>query len=130
MMKKTKEPLFKKPQGTSRLGPLTNGHWGETITDRRIVSCEICGSTRRPKEPVSLNWFLDRQMVEECCGQVLDDIFKSHGLAFTLRVLENFKRSPDDPKFTLLVNTLQRTLHEIWVKNPNLFYKIFSPLKL
>jgi len=105
-----KNAMVKKPMGPSKLGSFggsqwNNHHWG---TDGPIL-CEICGTTHpeRKEETYTVSIFLGHQVVEECCGEILDKIYQESGEEFAIAFLEEFAQNPTSPRFSMLLVTLE-----------------------
>jgi hypothetical protein len=93
-----KEPLFKKPFGGSKY-PYNNRHMGSCY-----AYCEICGTTSKADsdtETFALDNFLGLQIVEECCGGLLDLIYEEFGEEFAIRFLKEFLKDPLNPRFAI-----------------------------
>lgn len=107
------KPIVKKPLGGSRLGRGFGGNWDNLHQgDDGPVVCGICG-TEHPKdndETHIISRFLGREVVECCCGAIIDAVYKESGEEFALVFLEEFAENPTDHRFDGLLDTLGRTL--------------------
>lgn len=68
------------------------------------ITC-ICG-TKHPELPenadsLMVSQFLGAEVVEECCGAVLDIVYQESGEIFATRFLEEFAENPSDPRFAV-----------------------------
>ncbi len=96
------KPILSKPAGESTLGSYGGGYWNNEHhgTDGPIT-CEICG-TDHPEDKdggYMVSTFLGLQVVEECCGRVLDVVYGESGQEFCQRYLEEFADNPADPRY-------------------------------
>ncbi|OIO47426.1 MAG: hypothetical protein AUJ32_02900 [Parcubacteria group bacterium CG1_02_40_82] len=48
------------------------------------------------------------QVVEECCGAILDRVYRESGEEFAIAFLEEFAKSPTSPRFSILLMTLNQ----------------------
>ena len=96
------KPIFKKPFGGS------DALWhNQNMGTTRSVLCEICG-TSHPELPDGadsyyLSQFLGRQMIDECCGGVLDVIFEESGRTFALAYIKQCAEDPTSSQFSELL---------------------------
>ena len=100
-----------KSWGESKLGDYGGQYWNNlgrsTIS---AVTCGICG-TKYPELPENdggrmISVFLGREVVEDCCGAVLDKIYKESGKEFACRYLQEFADNPADFRFFELIAEL------------------------
>jgi len=104
-------PLAKKPLGESTI------YWcNERVRTTRAVTCEICG-TEFPElgledDGYTISTFLGRQVVEECCGRIIDIIFRESGEEIAKAYLKEFAENPTDPRFSFFRDVLAGTLKE------------------
>jgi hypothetical protein len=109
-----KKPLMKKPVGPSKLGHGFGTDWNnQGIGTLAVVVCEICG-TKHPKLDDSetsrtISRFMDYQVVEECCGGIIDHVYLELGREFAIAFLEEFADNPGDSRFYMLRCTLVDT---------------------
>lgn len=94
-------PLFKKPFGGSE--KWCNQHMSTT----RGVLCEVCGKSHLDlpdgAQGYSLNQFLGRQMIGECCGGVLDVIFDESGREIAFAYIKECAKEPTSSEFKELL---------------------------
>ena len=110
-MKKAEEkkPMSKKPMGASQRGWNT-----EQIGTDGPVLCEICGTVHPENREQSyyLSEFLGYQVVDDCCGIIIDRAYQGLGKDFAIALIEEFVDNPGDIRFyTLrcaLVDTMQK----------------------
>jgi hypothetical protein len=93
MPDKKKRYLFDKPQGPSERPWHTTG--GGTI---REVICKGCGTVHPERksddETYSLSWFLGHQIIDECCGAFLDQLYDCLGSDFFQARATDFEQDP------------------------------------
>ncbi|MFH0852194.1 MAG: hypothetical protein V1845_01120 [bacterium] len=108
--KKRKHP---KPYGPSKLGVCFRTQWNNESwgTDGPIL-CEVCGRThpRRTDETYVVSRFLGRQVVEECCGAVLDRVYQESGEEFATAFIREFADNPTNPRFYIFLSELKSAL--------------------
>jgi len=101
--------LAKKPLGENEIY-WNNNHMGTT----RTVACEICGTEHPELDPNDdsriISTFLGRQVVEECCGGIIDIVFKESGEEITRAYLKEFAENPTSPEFYIFREVLVETL--------------------
>lgn len=95
-----KKPLLEKPFGGSEY-PWNNRHMGT-----ETAFCEVCGTNCKSDGPdaesLTIDVFLGRQMVEGCCGKLLDVLYEESGEEFAIRFIKEFSKDPSNPKFLML----------------------------
>ncbi|MFA5432507.1 MAG: hypothetical protein WC319_06495 [Candidatus Paceibacterota bacterium] len=97
------EKLLKEPFGASKY-PWNNLHMGTCI-----VYCEVCGTlckTDSDAESLTVDQFLGRQIVEECCGGLLDLLFEESGEEFAIRFFKEFSKDPLNPRYAVFRITM------------------------
>ncbi|OGZ34268.1 MAG: hypothetical protein A2Y98_00160 [Candidatus Portnoybacteria bacterium RBG_19FT_COMBO_36_7] len=108
-------PLLEKPIGESKLGRSFGTNWNNWAwgSDGPVL-CEICGTKHPKREDDSyiISKFLGMQVVEECCGAILDRVYRESGEEFTVAFLEEFANNPTSPRFSILL----MTLNEVCIK--------------
>lgn len=85
------------PLGPSERGSGFGTDWNNTSTGTDgPVTCEICGTHHplRKDESYTLSMFLGKQVVEECCGAILDVVYAESGEEFTEKFLKEFSENP------------------------------------
>src|SRR3989344_2280850 len=92
------EPVFDKPYGPSQMRDIS---WGNNKSYHGL-DCQMCGTTNNGTEDVPLTWSFigDRQLVDSCCGKLLDDIYVTLGERFMEAYLGAFSRNPTNPRFS------------------------------
>ncbi len=85
-----------------------NESWG---TDGPIL-CEICGRThpRRTNETYIVSRFLGKQVVEECCGAILDRVYQESGEEYATAFIREFANDPANPRFYIFLSELKSAL--------------------
>ena len=112
-----KKPLMKKPVGPSELGHGFGTDWNnQGIGSLRAVTCEICG-TEHPEIEESetsrtISRFLGYQVVEECCGAIIDYVYRELGEVFAIAIIEEFANDPSASKFYILLETIKGAMKE------------------
>jgi hypothetical protein len=112
-----KRPLLKKPLGPSKLGHGFGTDWNnQSMGTTGAVVCEICG-TKHPEindsEPTrTISRFLDHQVVEECCGAIIDYVYRELGEAFVIAFFEEFAEDPGNIRFFTFRSALQDAVKE------------------
>jgi len=99
--------------GPSRLGIAFGTNWNnESWGSDGPILCEVCGKQHpeRKDKSYTVSRFLGRQVVEECCGAILDSVYKESGEEFTIAFLIEFANDPCDPRFLILVLMLEKCL--------------------
>ena len=103
--------LSNKPLGPSKLGNGFGTNWNNSSwgTDGPIL-CEICGTNhpKRTNETYIISKFLGYQVVEECCGAIIDRVYEESGEEFAIKFLEEFGENPTSPRFHILLATLNK----------------------
>jgi hypothetical protein len=104
-----KTPFVKKPMGPSKFGSGFGPYWNNwDLKTDGPVTCEICG-TEHPIQPGNgymVSKFLGYDVVEECCGEIIDKVYKESGEQFAIAFLEEFAKNPTSPRFSILLMTL------------------------
>lgn len=107
------KPLSDKPLGESKLGGYGEGYWNNCRrgTDGPVV-CDICGIEHPEDRDISyiVSRFLGREVVEDCCGRILDVVYEESGQEFAEKYLREFAENPTDSRFYTLLCTLKRIL--------------------
>ena len=110
-----KKRKISKPYGPSELGTCFGTQWNNESwgTDGPIL-CEICGRThpRRTNETYTVSRFLGRQVVEECCGAILDRVYRESGEEFATAFIKEFAADPTSPRFYVFLSELKQALSE------------------
>lgn len=112
-----KKPLLKKPLGPSKLGHGFGTDWNnQSIGTTGAVVCEICG-TEHPEIDDSeisrtISRFLDYQVVEECCGAILDRVYRESGEQFAIAFVEEFADNPADSKYHILLVVIKKAMEK------------------
>jgi hypothetical protein len=110
-----KKPLMKKPVGPSKLGHGFGTDWNnQSRGTTGAVVCEICG-TKHPEiddsEPTrTISRFMGYQVVEECCGAVIDHVYRELGEEFAIAFIEEFANNPADFKYHILLVTIKEAM--------------------
>ena len=122
-MTEMKGPLLQKPAGAS------DRRWGTSGTES-AVSCEVCG-TDWPEtadgEGYTLSHLFGLQLVEECCGKLLDNLYEGFGEPFSMAFLERFAEDPLAPGFNFLRFCLPSILQGAHQKAEVLIVELRSP---
>jgi len=107
-----KKPLVKEPLGSSKLGHGFGTDWNNRgIGTLAAVTCEICG-TQHPELDQNegsrtISAFLDYQVVEECCGAIIDRVYQESGEQFAIAFIEEFANNPTASEFYILLETIK-----------------------
>lgn len=108
-MTKARTPLLTGSAGESKR------YWNNQRrgTTAEIV-CEICG-TVHPKQKLFdnghiIDLILGLECVEDCCGAIIDRLYREWGEMFALEFLKDFAKNPVDPKFRILRMALLEAL--------------------
>jgi len=99
--------LFSKP-----FGP-TERDWGEIRHGTDEATCELCGKHWSAEEvgyTIIVSRFLGRQVVEACCGRVLDVVFMERGYDITLEFIKNYAENPSHGGYAMFVDVLSDCL--------------------
>ena len=113
-----KKPLAKKPFGPSKLGHGFGTDWNnQSMGTTGAVVCEICG-TKHPEiddsEPTrTISRFLDLQVVEECCGAIIDHAYRELGEQFAIAFVEELAENPTNYHFSLFLSCLKDTMKKV-----------------
>jgi len=106
-----KKPFLEKPFGGSEY-PWNNRHMGT-----ETAYCEICGTNCESDGPdaetLTIDVFLGHQMVERCCGGLLDVIYEESGEEFAIRFLKEFSKNPFDPRFATFLIVMDDALSAV-----------------
>jgi len=112
-MTAVKKSLLEKPAGPTELGKGFKGCWNNRHmgTDGPIL-CEICGTEHpeRKDESYIVSRFLNKQVVEECCGAIIDCVYREFAEEFAEAFLIEFAENPTNIRFHLFVQHLQNCL--------------------
>lgn len=110
------KPILKKPAGPSELDRGYGIEWDRLrIGTLRAVLCEICGK-KHPKldekgeKHYTFDLFLGRQVIEECCGAIIDQAYRELGEVFVLAFLAEFAENPSDDRFKFFLRQLKKAL--------------------
>lgn len=108
-------PMVFKPLGPSKFGKGFGTDWNNLHkgTDGP-VACEICG-TKHPKrqdETYTISLFLNKEVVEECCGAILDLVYRESGDVFTSAFLEEFAENPTKPCSFFILDEIKSVLQK------------------
>lgn len=97
-----KRSLFQKPVGGSELFSIGNTSHGTTSG----IICELCGTShpeRHPNDDTYRTFTLfGRTGVLECCGAIVDRLYREWDQTFTSRRLAEFRGAPLNREFGLL----------------------------
>jgi len=99
-----KKPLLKKPFGGSKY------LWNNCNMGTSSAYCEVCGTNSRvdsESTSLTIDNFLGYQMVEECCGGLLDLLYEEFGKEFATRFFKEFSEDPFDPRFAVFLMVMQ-----------------------
>ncbi len=115
-----KAPIVSKPVGASEI---PEGGFGWNLDHRGTdgpILCEFCGTNHpeRLDQSYTLGTVLGLQVVEECCGKVIDILYKELAEDFTQAYLEEFARNPTNPRFFFFLDKLSKVL-EVAAKKVN-----------
>lgn len=108
-------PFVKKPLGPSKLGRGFGTNWNnQRMGCDGPVTCEICGTVhpRDGDESYVVSIFLGRQVVEDCCGAILDQVYQESGEEFAIAFLKEFSKNPTDSRFHCFLSVLRSVLVE------------------
>ena len=117
-MAKKKKPQFTlkadKPLGESLMGKgFGDCDWNnQSLGTDGPVTCEICGTDfpERLDQSYTISRFLGKQVIEECCGVVLDQVYHESGEQFTVAFLKEFAQDPTNPRFHMMIVYLKDAL--------------------
>lgn len=98
-----KRPLSPNPMGAGERGWNTLG-----VSTDGPVRCEICGTNypENREQSYYLSELLGFQVVDHCCGGIIDSVYLELGKVFTIAYLEEFAENPSDSRFFTLRYTL------------------------
>ncbi len=120
----TNKAFFKKSIGGSKLG---QGKWGWNNLYRGVPGpfrCELCGTVhpefKDDEGDYIISRFLGLDVVEECCGRVFDIFYQEIGEEFASVWIQEFAKSPLDPRFGPFRILLEDALKKIRSKNVDL----------
>ena len=105
-------PLVKKPLGPGRKGLFMSGFWciARNAADGPIL-CEICGTVHQKREKgYDMSSLLGLQVVDECCGVLIDRLFAKMGEDFAIAFLRDFAKDPCDSRFHIFLSRLETDL--------------------
>lgn len=111
---KIKKPLFGKPVGSSELGGKLGKYWSPVmrIGTERSVICEICGTIHLAGNIYTPRSFLGLQMIEECCGALIDRIYSELCEEFAIAFLTDFSEEPTADKYKIFIFVLKQALQD------------------
>jgi len=118
--------LLKRSAGETELGRSFGSFWNnQSYGTDGPITCEACGKVhpRREDESYTVSVFLDRQIVEECCGAILDKVYEESGETFCLAFLEEFAENPTDPRFHMLVDQIGEALKKAKEKSREIYQR-------
>ena len=94
-MEERKGMLFDEPQGSSKQDWNTAGY---LYND---VECRACGTVHHfdEGEMVSCSWVNGVQIVDQCCGAYIDQLYGDLGEEFFNRRAEEFMKNPLDSEY-------------------------------
>jgi hypothetical protein len=109
------KPLLKKPLGPSKLGRGFGTDWNNRGTGTlAAVVCEICGTEHAELDESetsrTISNFLGYQIVEECCGAILDAVYRESGEQFAIAFIEEFSDNPADFKYHILLEVIKKAM--------------------
>lgn len=77
--------------------------WGTAGHAPDEMQC-ICGSTWDIRSGgFHVSTFFGIELVDECCGSILDELYTGFGEHFARKFLEEFAANPSDPRFGLFL---------------------------
>lgn len=86
-------------------------------TSSKELLCEICGTIHSEKSPDDVPHgfieILGKQVVLECCGAILDNLFQQFGSTFTEIYFQKFSENPTGKRFRSLAYILGDRFQEI-----------------
>mgnify|MGYP001607024239 FL=1 len=102
-------PLLKKPAGPTKFD-WNLDHFGTSGP----ITCEACGTNHPENQDGSyiISTFLGLQIVEQCCGAIIDKSYQSADEVFATRFLKEFAENPGDPRFKMFSSALESSLSE------------------
>jgi len=106
--------MVKRSLGESELGDYAGKYWNNLCrSTTSAVTCQICGK-EYPELPESddglmISVFLGREVVEDCCGAILDRVYRESCKEFACRYLQEFADNPTDSRFYELICELKRS---------------------
>ena len=104
--------LLKKPAGESRLGKSFGTCWNNMSCGvEGPVECGLCG-TIHPNRDQSyiISKFMGLEVVEECCGAALDQVYRESGEEFSIALFNEFSENPTHPRFRVFLAELKDAL--------------------
>ncbi|MFA6594347.1 MAG: hypothetical protein WCT16_03775 [Candidatus Buchananbacteria bacterium] len=107
--KESRSYWFDAPQGPSKLP------WQEVsvmFASEGDETCGLCGTYWKDGEDCHRFHFLGMNVVMECCGAVIDRLYKEWGGRFSGLKLHQFAKSPTSPNFSDLRQDLNNNLRE------------------
>lgn len=102
---KLSSPLLKSPAGPSQR------QWSVMSTEAGAI-CHICGKEWEEGERATLTRILGLQVVEECCGAVIDELFERFGEAFAIAFAEDMAEDPTNSRFSWFLRQLSISVRE------------------
>jgi hypothetical protein len=110
---RVKAPLLKKPAGPSELNEKLGKYWSVMhIGTERSVICEICGTVHPKGNTYTITSFLGFQLVKECCGALIDQIYEEFCEEFSTTFLAAFSEDPTSDKYNLFLYALKEALRD------------------
>jgi len=106
-----KGKIFQKPAGSSRR--IWNN---ESWSSDGDVLCEVCGTAAPEGESSIVDRFLGLQLVEKCCGKLIDRLFEEFDQVFCLAFLEDFVEGPTNSRFDILKMILKEMPEKLRAK--------------
>lgn len=110
------KPILKKPAGPSKFGQYAGIYWNNSSwgSDGPIL-CEICGTTHPENKEQSyiVSRFLGLQVVEDCCGGILDMVYQESAEVFALKLLDEFAENPTDFRFRIFLDSIKDAVNKV-----------------
>lgn len=97
------------PAGPSEIPEGTLG-WNNMGLGIEHALCQICGTWEGETPTVSM--VLGLQVVEPCCGALLDALYRDLGKEFAIQYLKDFAKDPTASEYYELRRCLQDSLSE------------------
>lgn len=98
------KPVFEKPYG-----PGKRHHSLYSSTPDDGATCEFCDTTY-DGPGFRMGYLLGREIIMECCGKFVDDLFSNLGLVFAQSALEDMAANPTSGAAKYLLIVLEGTL--------------------
>ena len=104
--------LLKKPAGESRLGRSFGTCWSNiSCGTEGPVECGLCGTIHSERnQTYTISKFMGLEVVEGCCGAVLDQVYRESGEEFAIAFLKEFSENPTHPHFCVFIAELKDAL--------------------